>query len=79
MHAAMELPFREPAAAAQQAVLGVAPHELQAHAQRLLYELADALAAPAAAGQAADAGQLVTPAVRGITCCVQALGQSAMY
>ena len=55
-HAVMEAPSMGLADAATQ--------QLQAHVQQLLYQLADASAAPAAAVQAADAGQQVLPARR---------------
>ena len=62
LHAVVETRGRDAAEAAAQAVPDAATQQLQAHMQQLVYQLADAFAAPAAAVQAADAGQQVMPA-----------------
>ena len=63
IRAASMLPGMECADAAQQAVIAVRAQQLHPHMEQLLYQLANAAAAPAAL-QAADAGQQVRPALQ---------------
>ncbi len=57
------------AEAGAQALPDAATHQLQAHVQQLVYQLADASAAPAAVAQAADAGQQVMRGCQAVSLC----------
>ena len=61
LRAVVETRGMDMAGAGRQALPDAATQQLQAHVQQLVYQLADASAAPAAAAQAADAGQQVMP------------------
>jgi len=65
LHAVMEARGMELAGAGQQALPDAATQQLHAHMQQLVYQLADASAAPGAVAQAANAGQQVMRGVPG--------------